>query len=113
MVAYLWYHIGDYSDRLHNPTVLQFFLLFAFGFTQAISGEEGLKGRLEMLLLMFMPVLTGWDGLVAYLIQSCLNHFVTSLTPPLMLVAITLLYFDQRIRKEGFGTRIHVTNAAE
>lgn len=84
-------------------TVLLFFLLFAFGFTQAISGEDGL---LEMFRRMFVPELTGWDGLVAYLIQSCLNHFVTSLTLPLTSIGIMLLYFDQRIRKEGFGTRI-------
>ena len=82
-------------------TVLQFFLLFAFGFTETISGEEGL---LEMFQRMFEPELTNWDRLAAYVIQSFLNHFVTSLILPLTSVGITLLYFDQRIRKEGFGT---------
>ncbi len=91
-------------------TVLQFFLLFAFGFTQAISGEEGL---LEMFRRMFEPELTSWAGLVTYIIQSCLNHFVASLILPLTSVGITLLYFDQRIRKEGFGTEIRVINEAE
>lgn len=90
--------------------VLHFFLLFAFGFTEVISGEEGL---LEMFRRIFEPKLTSWDGLAAYVIQSVLNHFVTSLILPLAPIGITLLYFDQRIRKEGFGTEIQVINEVE
>ena len=90
-------------------TVLQFFLLFAFGFTEATSGEEGL---LEMFRRMFEPELMSWEGLAAYGIQSFLNHFVTSLILPLTSIGITLLYFDQRIRKEGFGT-LDVINEVE
>ena len=90
--------------------VLQFFLLFLFGFTQAISGEGG---PLELFQRMFEPELTGWDGLAAYVVQSFLNQVVTSLILPLTSVGITLLYFDQRIRKEGFGTEIQVINDAE
>ena len=90
-------------------TVLQFFLLFAFGFTEATSGEEGL---LEMFRRMFEPELMSWEGLAAYGIQSFLNHFVTSLILPLTSIGITLLYFDQRIRREGFGT-LDVINEVE
>ena len=53
---------------------------------------------------MFEPELVSWDRLAAYGIQSFLNHFVTSLILPLTSIGITLLYFDQRIQKEGFGT---------
>ena len=91
-------------------TVLQFFLLFAFGFTETISGEGGV---LEMFRRMFEPELTSWEGLAAYVIQSFLNYFVTSLILPLTSVGTTLLYFDQRIRKEGFGTEIQVINEME
>ena len=91
-------------------TVLQFVLLFAFGFTQAISGEGGL---LEMFQRMFSPELTDWDGLVAYVIQNCIRYFVASLILPLIPIGITLLYFDQRIRKERFGAEIRVTHEME
>ena len=90
-------------------TVLQFSLLFVFGFTQAISGEEGL---LEMFRQMFAPELTAWEGLVPYIIQSCINFVVTSLMLPLTPIGITLLYFDQRIRKEGFDIEMRVSDAA-
>ena len=88
-------------------TVLQFSLLFVFGFTQAISGEEGL---LEMFRQMFAPELTAWEGLVPYIIQSCINFVVTSLMLPLTPIGITLLYFDQRIRKEGFDIEMRVSD---
>ena len=91
-------------------TVLQFFLLLAFGFTEVISDEGGV---LEMFRRMFAPELTAWDGLIAYVIQSFINDVVDSLMLPLTPIGITLLYFDQRIRKEGFGTEIRVTNEAE
>ena len=88
-------------------TVLQFSLLFVFGFTEEISGEEGLW---EMFRRMFAPELTAWDELVTYVIQSCINYFVTSLMLPLTVIGITLLYFDRRIRKEGFDIEMDVTN---
>ena len=87
--------------------VLQFSLLFVFGFTGEISGEGGL---LEMFRRMFSPELTAWDGLAAYVIQSFINDVVNSLMLPLTPVGITLLYFDQRIRKEGFDIEVHATN---
>ena len=87
--------------------VLQFSLLFVFGFTKEISGEGGL---LEMFRRMFSPELTAWDGLAAYVIQSFINDVVNSLMLPLTPVGITLLYFDQRIRKEGFDIEVHATN---
>ena len=91
-------------------TVLQFSLLFAFGFTEVVSGEGGPQ---EMFERMFSPKLTAWDDLVAHVIQSCINFFVSSLMLPLVPIGITLLYFDLRIRKEGFGTELHVPNETE
>ena len=87
--------------------VLQFILLFAFGFTEVISGEGG---ALQMFQRMLSPELTDWDGLVAYVIHRFINGVVNSLMLPVTPIGITLLYFDQRIRKEGFGTEVHVTD---
>ena len=90
--------------------VLQFILLFALGFTEVINAEEGL---LKMFQRMLSPELTSWDGLASYIIQNFINEIVTSLILPLTPIGITLLYFDQRIRKEGFGTEIRGTNEME
>ncbi len=91
-------------------TVLQFSLLFAFGFTEVISGEGGPQ---EMFERMFSPKLTAWDDLIAYVIHSCINVFVSSLMLPLVPIGITLLYFDLRIRKEGFGMDLHASGETE
>ena len=91
-------------------TVLQFSLLFAFGFTEVVSGEGGPQ---EMFERMFSPQLTAWEDLAAYVIQSCISFFVSSLVLPLVPIGITLLYFDLRIRKEGFGADLHVSGETE
>ncbi len=90
--------------------VLQFFLLFAFGFTEAISAEDGM---LEMFRRMVTPALTAWDRLAAYIIHSLINNAVTSLLLPLTPIGITLLYFDRRIRKEGFDIEMDATNEGD
>ncbi len=90
-------------------TILQFSLLFGFGVTQAISGEGGV---LKMLERLFIPELTTWDGLVTYIIQSFINSVVTSVMLPVGIIGSTLLYFDQRIRKEGFDIEMRVTDTA-
>ncbi len=89
--------------------ILQFSLLFVFGITQAI-GDEG--DLVEMFRRLFVPELTTRDGLVTYVIQNFINHVVASLTLPIGIIGITLLYFDQRIRKEGFDIEMRVTNEA-
>ena len=91
-------------------TVLQFFLLFAFGFTEVISAGDGL---LEMFRRVVTPELTAWDGLAAYIIHILVNNVVASLILPLTPIGITLLYFDQRIRKEGFDVEMDVTNGGD
>lgn len=90
-------------------TILQFSLLFGFGLTQVIGGEEGL---LKMFQRLFVPELTTWEGLVNYIIQSFINYVVTSLMLPVGIIGSTLLYFDQRIRKEGFDIEMRVTDSA-
>jgi hypothetical protein len=88
-------------------TILQFSLLFVFGVTQAIGGQGDL---LEMLQRMIVPELTTWDGLATYVIHQSINIVVTSLTFPIAIIGFTLLYFDLRIRKEGFDIEMRVTN---
>ncbi len=89
--------------------ILQFSLLFVFGVTQSTGGDGNL---LEMLGRMFLPELTTWAGLVTYVIQNVINHLVASLMLPIGVIGFTLLYFDLRIRKEGFDIEMRVTNEA-
>lgn len=90
-------------------SILQFSLLFVFGVTQSTGGDGDLLTTLQR---MFLPKLTTWAGLVSYAVQNFINHLVASLMLPIGVIGSTLLYFDQRIRKEGFDIEMRVTDAA-
>lgn len=45
-----------------------------------------------------------------YHLLHIISTAIEALTVPIMGIAITLLYFDQRIRKEAFDLEVRVTN---
>ena len=90
-------------------SILQFSLLFVFGVTQSTGGDGDLLTTLQR---MFLPELTTWAGVVTYAVQNFINHLVASLMLPIGAIGSTLLYFDQRIRKEGFDIEMRVTDTA-
>ena len=47
-----------------------------------------------------------------YAIMAWINLIVSTLIFPIWVIGITLLYFDQRIRKEGFDLEMQVNNTA-
>ena len=63
----------------------------------------------EMLRRMFVPQLTTWKELVIHSIQNFLSLAITCLMLPVGIIGATLVYFDQRIRKEGFDIEMRVT----
>lgn len=112
LVRGVWWHVCGIMLAIFLlgfmiQIVLQFFLLFAFGFTEVVSGAGG---PLQLFQRMLSPELADWDGLATYVIHCFINDVVNSLVLPLTPIGITLLYFDRRIRKEGFGTEVLVTS---
>lgn len=91
-------------------SILQFSLLFVLGLSQSTGGDGNL---LEMIRQMFLPELTTLESLFNNLIQNAISHLVASVMLPIGVIGSTLLYFDQRIRKEGFDIEMRVSNAAE
>lgn len=115
LVRGAWWHVCGIMLALFLlgfmiQIVLQFFLLFAFGFTEVVSGEGG---PLQLFQRILSPELTDWDSLATFVIHRFINDVVNSLVLPLTPIGITLLYFDRRIRKEGFGTEVLVTSEME
>ena len=88
-------------------SILQLSLLFVFGVTQATGGDGDLLTTLQR---MFIPELTTWADFVRYTVQNVINHLVASLMLPVGVIGSALLYFDLRIRKEGFDIEMRVTN---
>ena len=88
-------------------SILQFSLLFVLGLSQAIGGDGDL---VEILRQMFMPQLTTWEELIAYSIRHFVSLAITCLMLPVGFIGVTLVYFDRRIRKEGFDIEMRVTS---
>lgn len=53
----------------------------------------------------------GSSNLPFYTIMTCTNLVVDTLTFPIEIIGSTLLYFDLRIRKEGFDIEIQTSNS--
>ncbi len=79
------------------------------------QGAQEDENLLEMLLSMFVPEspeLTSWSGFAAYAIWSCISLAIECLVLPVGVIGITLVYFDRRIRKEGFDIEMRATSEA-
>ena len=88
-------------------SILQFSLLFVLGLSQAMGGDGDL---VEMLRQMFIPQRTTWEELIASSIRYFVSLAITSLMLPIGIIGATLIYFDRRIRKEGFDIEMRVTS---
>ena len=73
-----------------------------------IAEVEEATTFLEMIRRLFISDVheIGWS---AYTIHSFVQLCITAIIMPIERIGFTLLYFDQRIRKEGFGVARQVT----
>ena len=99
--------IGIFLLVFFVQLILQFSLLFVLGLTQTMGGDGDL---VEMLRRMFVPQLTTWKELVVHSIQNFLSLAITCLMMPVGVIGVTLVYFDRRIRKEGFDIEMRATS---
>lgn len=84
-------------------SMLQLSLFAAFSLTDAMHGHRNL---LEVLQPIF------WDGWVDRLIYECISLSINSLMLPIPIIGVTLVYFDQRIRKGQIGIEMLMTRDA-
>ena len=73
------------------------------------QGSQEDANLLEKWMSMFvleLPAPTSWSGLAAYAVWSCISLAIECLVLPVGVIGITLVYFDRRIRKEGFDIEI-------
>ena len=64
----------------------------------------------SMLGFMSAPRIATWSDLVSYVIRRCFSLAFTCLMLPFSIIGATLVYFDRRIRKEGFDIEMMVTD---
>ena len=64
--------------------------------------DENLLEMLESMFALELPEPTSWRSFAQYAIWSCLDYAIYCLILPVGVIGVTLVYFDRRIRKEGF-----------
>ena len=71
--------------------------------------DVNLLDALASMLELEVPEPTSWRSFAQYAIWCCLGYATYCLTLPVGVIGITLVYFDRRIRKEGFDIEMRVT----
>ena len=83
-----------------------------FAFLLVLTGLEGVGSFLETVRWMSLWELpTNLEELrLSYAMMYLINLGVDTFTIPIWVIGCTLLYFDQRIRKEGFDIETMATH---
>ena len=67
----------------------------------------------SMLGFMSAPQIATWSELLSYVIRRCFSLAFTCLMLPFTIIGATLVYFDRRIRKEGFDIEVMAARRSE
>lgn len=110
-----WRVVGTGLAIFLLPLAIGFVLRAVFAFLLVLIGLEGVGGFLETVRWMSLWELpTNLEELrLSYVLMYFINLGVDTFTIPIWVIGCTLLYFDQRIRKEGFDIEMIATHQGE
>ncbi|MDE0326990.1 MAG: hypothetical protein OXN27_23945 [Candidatus Poribacteria bacterium] len=107
-----WRVVGTVLAIFLLPLAIGFVLRAVFAFLLVLTGLEGVDSFLETVRWMSLWELpTNLEELrLSYALMYLINLGVDTFTIPIWVIGCTLLYFDQRIRKEGFDIEMIATH---
>ena len=107
-----WRVVGTVLAIFLLPFAIGFVLRAVFAFLLVPTGLEGVGSFLETIRWMSLWELpTNLEELrLSYAMMYLINLGVDTFTIPIWVIGCTLLYFDQRIRKEGFDIETMATH---
>ncbi|MDE0467926.1 MAG: hypothetical protein OYL97_12805 [Candidatus Poribacteria bacterium] len=107
-----WRVVGTVLAIFLLPLAIGFVLRAVFAFLLVLTGLEGVDSFLETVRWMSLWELpTNLEELrLSYVLMYLINLGVDTFTIPIWVIGCTLLYFDQRIRKEGFDIEMIATH---
>ena len=88
--------------------MIQWILLISFVLILPLVGIDG--GERDLVELIRSLVWEEHSPKERYHLLHIINTAIATLTLPIVGIGITLLYFDRRIRKEGFDIEMRVTH---
>ena len=110
-----WQIIGIMIAIFLLSFVIGVILRATFAFPLTFTGLEGignLSENVQWMVLWWLP--TTRTGLrLSHVLMYLINLGIDTFTMPIWVIGCTLLYFDQRIRKEGFDIEVMATHQGE
>ena len=109
--------------RVIGTVIAIFLLAFAIGFIlrtvfasllvfSGLEGVENFRETVEQMALWKLPTQLARLR-VSYALMYLINLGIDTFTMPIWVIGFTRLYFDQRIRKEGFDIEVMATRQEE
>ena len=110
-----WRVIGTVLAIFLFPFAIGFVLRAVFAFLLVLTGLEGVGNFWETVQWMALWELPAKQSelRLSYVLMYLINLGIDTFTLPIWVIGCTLLYFDQRIRKEGFDIEMMATHQKE
>ena len=110
-----WRAIGTVIAIFLLSFAIGFILRTVFAFLFIFTGLEGVgnfRETVQWMALWELPTELS-EFRLSYALMYLINLGIDTFTMPIWVIGCTLLYFDQRIRKEGFDIEVMATHQGE
>ena len=110
-----WRVIGTVIAIFLLSLAIGFILRTVSAFLFVFMGLEGVgnfRETIQWMALWELPTKLS-ESRLSYALMSLINLGIDTFTMPIWVIGCTLLYFDQRIRKEGFDIEVMATRQGE
>ncbi len=114
LVEGTWWRVFGITVAIYALGIaIQWILKFALKCVLMLAGVTPKASFLDILWRIVNTPSPDETGLLTYAIQECINLGTHALVISIYSLGITLLYFDLRIRKEGFDIEMLARNESE
>ena len=110
-----WRIVGTVLAIFFFSFIIGFILRATFAFPLTFTGLRGIgdfSQNLRWMVLWELPT-KRTELYLSYVLMYLINLGIDAFTLPIWVIGCTLLYFNQRIRKEGFDIEVMVTRQRE
>ena len=94
--------LASYAIAIIFKLSLGFILIFT-----KLAGNTDLRNIVKWSIL---ETVLDSDNFLFYAIMTCIDLIMTALVFPIWVIGVTLLYFDRRVRKEGYDIQLTANN---
>lgn len=106
-----WRVFGILALILMLSAAIHYILEFSLGVILILTKLAGATNLEDLFQWSVMETDFDSSNLLFYAIMTCADLMLRTLTAPIWVIGVTLLYFDLRIRKEGFDIELQANDS--